>query len=302
MKVRRALWLSALTLTLGSITVSACSSDPDTIIIYVEGGAPDAGKRDARPTIIDDSGDDLPLGCEPSPVPAFTFRAPPAYQGFCSDTDITNFLTGCVFDEGSQELCKAAVDSLSDACGECIYGGFNADPAAPLVQYTDNTPVYANSGTCMANIVNNPQDECAVAFGQVETCAYAACIPPCAGQSDQAKQACYDKAIGTICTQGLQTFDSTKCRTSYTNKTYGFCLTGENPDAGGKPLNNLEYYTLVTKLACGTNPRGDAGTQPQDSGPPDTGTPDTGVPDSGTPDADAGPVDSGAADADADAP
>jgi len=267
--------------------VGACG-DGETVYIYVEAGGPGANKRDGT-AILDDSGEDDLGSCDPVAVPDFTFIAPPAYQKLCSDQDLNSILLNCVFGEGTQATCDAAIEAAPDNCLECMAGAFDSNPARPLVRYIQESPFYASTGTCMANIVNDPNDECGNAFGQVETCAYAACIPACVGKTDDAKSACYDKAIGSVCTKGVQAFDSAKCRAAYTGKTYGFCISGDNPkpDAGGKKLNNLEYYTLVTQLACGSNPNPDAGA-PVDAGKDG---------DAAGPDADAG-----AADADADAP
>lgn len=282
---RRAGYLFAyIALSLGGgTTIAACGDDDNVVYVTL-----DAGREIPRDT-------GLRRDCTPQAVPGFTFTPPQAFQGICSDEDIQNILGNCVFSEGSAESCDAAIAAAADNCLSCIAGAFDAIPSRPLVRYSEEAPLYANTGTCMATIAGETDPNgCAVAFGQVETCAYASCVDSCAGADDELLQACLDKAIGTVCTRGFETFSSEKCGTAYGDATYGFCLSGDKPGAApGTKLNNLEYYALVTKLACGTRPVNDGGA-PKDSGAPDA--------DASGPDADAGSdASDAAADADADA-
>ncbi|MBX3228831.1 MAG: hypothetical protein KIT84_39540 [Labilithrix sp.] len=216
--------------------------------------------------------------CEPIAPPPITFVPPPAYQAKCTDAELERVLNDCVFENATEQKCEETFNGLR-ACFDCMFGTFQSNPAHPLVLYAEESGPRPSSATCMSNISGDTDPNgCAVAFGQVETCAFTACTASCLGATDEQRQACYEAAIGSVCTAGLERFDSPECERAYTSKAYGPCITGEDPNASdGTLLTNLEYFMLVSKLACGTAPV---------------------VPDAGAPDA----PDADSSDADADAP
>lgn len=210
--------------------------------------------------------------CEPLVPPALTFVPPPAYQAKCTDAELERVLKDCVFEDATDAKCQAVLEGTRP-CFECMFGTFASTPAHPLVLYSDVSGPRPSSGTCMSNVSGDTDpDGCAVAFGLVETCAFTACTQSCAGATEEQTQACYEQALGTVCTAGLERFNSKECADAYASKAYATCVTGENPSAPGTLLTNYEYFYFVSKLACGARPAVDAGETPDAAAPADAGT------------------------------
>jgi hypothetical protein len=253
MKVVR---IAVVALVLGGVTaIVACGGDKKVNYVYLDAATTTAGDGAAQTT------------CKPADVPPFTFKAPGKFLGKCTNDQITQMLEACVFGTGGQpssaELCAAARQNLGD-CASCLIGGPSDPVAHPLMQYDPSAAAIASEGVCMTAITSDPTlENCALAFGQMETCTFASCMTPCLDDdNDQDFTACLQAAVGTTCTTGLTTFNSDACVAAYKGTQYGFCTSAQ---VNNQDITNLQYFTLIAQGICGSPPA-DAGA-PADAGP-----------------------------------
>lgn len=233
MKLKRVFF--ALTLLPLALEV-ACSSDdkPKTIYIVPEGGV----------TVNEDGGT-----CEPANVPEAKFEASPINQKVCTDEDIIAVLKLCAFENASSQGCDEAKAQLGD-CAKCMIGS-EADPNShPGYQYSADTVLLASPSACMLAVAKDDQQKkCAQAYGQIETCSLASCLPPCLDSSKDKFESCLTGALNTVCTKGTDVYLSDVCQQQYEGSTFGFCTSYKALD--GTDLTDKQYFFAVARLICG---------------------------------------------------
>lgn len=249
--------------TLASAAITAaCGGNDKTVYVYVTPDAStDAGNlRDGATQVIPGDDDSGTSTCQPGQPTPYTFKPAARYQNKCTDAQIADLLGNCVFG-GSTDTCNASQAAAPD-CYSCMIGTPQDTVTHPLFIYDPNVGPIASTGVCMAAVANDgtSNSDCSYAFGEVETCAYEACVPQCLNADQTTFQACLRSSISSVCTNGLAVFSSTKCQTIFnatTETQYGFCLDSNLPDGG--TITNGDYYTLLSQVVCGAPPA-DAGT------------------------------------------
>jgi hypothetical protein len=236
---------------------AACSGDDDTKTVYVlpEGGT-------SRPN---DGGG---AACEPLNVPESNFAAPATNQKACTDDDIITILDSCSFDHATKQNCEQARQQLA-ACAACMIGKETDTAAHPGYQYSEDTIVLVSPSACMAAVAKNDEEKnCAVAYGQFETCSLASCLPACVEDTSQDHfESCLTAALNSVCTKGADQVVSDTCKKHYDDTTYGFCTS--NKTSTGQDLTDPQYFFAVAKIICGGLESPDAG---DDSGIKDAGS------------------------------
>lgn len=254
------------TLATAAIT-AACGGDDKTVYVYVQAdsGADAGNLRDGSTQVVipgdDDDAGNTANSCSPGTAPAFTFKPAARYQNKCKDADLATFIAGCYNDDSTTDTCAAVQAQLPD-CWSCLVGTPQDSAQHPFLQYDPEIPPIASTATCMAAFANDgtSTSDCSYAFGEVETCAYEACVPECLSADEPTFEACLRASISTVCTTGIAVFSSTKCQNIFSSNDetqYGFCLDSTLPDGG--TLSNGDYFTMLGQLVCGAPPS-DAGT------------------------------------------
>lgn len=239
--------LIVLGLLVASLGVQiACSGDDKKQVIYV---VPDSGP----PTNND-------FVCDPKDgTPQTQFTPVNVFQGRCTDDQIISLINDCAGGTSSEE-CTTTREKLGD-CDKCLVGLPTDPDAHPFYQYDPNASLEVSIGACMLLFAqDDSQLKCAQAFGQMEICSFAACVPAClADENDKDYadhfDACLTAVEGANCTTGLTDYGGTECQALYkastdaTTKTYGFCTNRKAAD--GSDLSVGQYFFDVAVATCG---------------------------------------------------
>jgi hypothetical protein len=238
-----------------SSSSSSSSGSSGTTPAGDDDGGTDSG-TDASAADAGDAGDaSVAQDCQPRAPTPYTFKSAARYQNKCTSQQVKAILDGCVFG-GTGPGCFAAKSAAPDCYG-CMIGTPQDPTAHPLLTYSVLVPPIASTGICMAAYANDGTNatDCSAAFGDVEICAYEACVPSCLEADSPTLNSCLQAAVGTVCTTGATSFNSTACKQQYNGTKYGYCANNDLPDGG--TVTNDQYDQLLALGICGPPP--DAG-------------------------------------------